>query len=195
MKRLVAAGWVALGLLAVHAAEPEDERARLREERAAIEARFRAEEAGCAGRFAVTACMDRARAGRREALAPVDRALAALEDAERRKRASERLQRIEAKQREAAERRPPPAKVVPSPRRPPAAASAAALPDDAAPGAGPANRQPALRPSPRPGAADAYDRRQREAAAHREAVERRNEERAARRPPAAPLPAPASAPH
>jgi hypothetical protein len=79
-----------------------------------LSAAFAAEEAACAERFAVSACVDNAKLRRRDALAPWRARQLALDDAERRERAAARLQAIEAKQREAAARPPaPPASAAP----------------------------------------------------------------------------------
>jgi hypothetical protein len=159
------------------------QRERIAREREAIEARYRVEQARCATQFVVTPCVDRARSERRRALEPLDRELASLDEMERRRRAAERLVRIEEKARERATR---PAPVIRAPRLPkarpaPAPTAAASSP--------PSSRAEA---APRPGAQAAYERRLRQAQAHREAVEKRNEERAAKKPPAAPLPAPSA---
>ena len=167
-------------------AEAASLRASIEHERAAVEARFKAREAECASRFAMTACIDRAKSDRRQGLAPLDKSLSALDEAQRRRRAAERLQRIEQKTQAAAVDAPKPPKV---PREPPPRATPL---EELAPRAGPASGAPSRPEPPKPGAAAAYERRQREAAEHREAVERRNEERAHRRAPAAPLPAPSA---
>jgi colicin import membrane protein len=161
-------------------------RQQLERERAAVEARYRQEHAACADRFTVTACTDDAKTRRRQALEPLERERAALDEQERRRRAAERLQRIEDKRQEAARRQPP---ALQTPRPP----LSAPLPD-AAPRAGrPAQPRAAPPPpGPRPGSAQAYERRQQEAEAHRAAVKRRNDSR--QRPPAAPMPAPSAPP-
>jgi len=168
-------------------AEDTDASARLehlQRERDAIDARYRQQQAECAGRFTVTACIDDAKAKRRQALEPLDRERAALEEQTRRRRAAERLQRIEDKRREAAQRQPPPLETRKS-------SVIGALPD-APPRAGrPTPARPPAQPRlPRAGASQAYEKRQQEAEEHRAAVNKRNEAR--QRPPAAPLPAPSS---
>jgi len=169
-------------------AEAASLRASIEHERAAVEARFKAREAECAGRFAMTACVDRAKSERREALAPLDKSLSALDEAQRRRRAAERLKRIEQKTQAAAVDTPKSPKVQREP--PPRTTSLEAFPPKAGPVSGANSRAPE---PPKPGAAEAYERRQREAAEHRETVQKRNDERSQRRAPAAPLPAPSAA--
>ncbi len=160
------------------------ERQRIAAARSGVEARFAAEEAACRSRFVVTPCVDDVRARQREALAGLRYQELRLDDAERKRRASERLQSIEARRAVAASRPPAPAPAAPASR--PSAAVAAA---------------------PRP-ARPASDAAQAEAAARRAAAEKRREaaaadqarvaEREARRDPesrkSAPLPAPPKPP-
>jgi colicin import membrane protein len=68
----------------------QSERARLAAQREAIAARFAADERECRERFAVTRCLDDARVGRREALAPLRQRELEIGDAERRARAEAR---------------------------------------------------------------------------------------------------------
>ena len=168
-------------------AEAASLRAGIEQERAAVEARCNARQAECAGRFAMTACVDRAKAEHREALAPLDKSLSALDEAQRRRRAAERLKRIEQKTQAAAVDAPKAPKAQREP--PPRTTSLETAPPRAGRVSG-ANSRPE---PPKPDAAAAYERRQREAAEHREAVQKRNDKRAQRRAPAAPLPAPSAA--
>jgi len=75
-------------------ADDSAERARIARERADVEARFQAQRRECETRFAVTACVDEARAGHRQG-----REEGVLDEAQRRQRAAARLSAIEEKQR------------------------------------------------------------------------------------------------
>lgn len=179
MWRCLVLTMLAAPALAGDGIDPAAQRERITHERAQAEADYRGEEARCAGQFSVTSCVERARAKRRAAIERLDHEHAVLDDMQRKRRAAERMQRIQDKLRAAETRPPPVVHTVPrSAKAARAAASGAALPEEA----------PASAASSRAAEA-AYQQRQREAAAHREAVERRNAARAARRPPAAPLPA------
>lgn len=177
----------ALTCAAGAAAEPSGdaaERQRIDQERAAAERRFDEARARCDSRFLVTACVDEARAERRAQMQRLDHERSVLDTQARRRRAAQRLQRIDEKQRDAAARPAVErgARAVPKAVVRPAPPASVAAPDPVPPqAASPAQRQ-------RPQARDAWERRQREAEAHRQAVQRRNAERAARRKPAAPLP-------
>ncbi|HSV35974.1 MAG TPA: hypothetical protein VLI46_10485 [Ramlibacter sp.] len=83
------------------------ERARIGAERVRADAAFRAEEKVCYTRFAVNDCLKAAQSRKREVLADLRRQEVALNDAERRRKAGERLRASEEKQRERAE---PPAR-------------------------------------------------------------------------------------
>jgi colicin import membrane protein len=78
------------------------ERARLKSERASVEAAFKAEEKACYGKFAVTDCLNAAKTRRRVALADLQRQEISLNDAERRRKAAQRVRTTE--ERAAAER-------------------------------------------------------------------------------------------
>lgn len=193
MRRLCLAMAGAFLAWGVARADDATERERLRGERAAVEARFDAAERECATRFAVTDCNDAASAERRAALARLRSAELALDKTERQRRAAQRTAAIREKE-VLQERRlaAPPAAAAPA-----SAAASAVAPrfrlrvPEAPTGAG----------RPRPTPADearhraAYEEKLRAAEEHRQAVERRNAERAARaKKPAQPLPAqPASA--
>ena len=186
---------------AVRAADgdPSDQarRDQLNTERAAAQARYDQTVRECERAFAVTDCVNQAKAERRTALDRMSREQAALDDAERKRRAEERRQRIAKKQAQQAQQSPRPVDTrgaasaplqVRAPRQASSAASAVA--------------KPARRAEPRtPGAAAAAEaeaaeraalsqQRRERAQAHEEAVRKRNAERAAQRAPAAPLPVP-----
>ena len=102
--------WPTLGLLAVCRAAwaqpvPDDiaaQRARIQQQRQAVESRHAQALRDCEGRFALTACQDEAKATRRHQLEQLRHAQADLDDAWRRQRAKARLEAIEAKTRAAA---------------------------------------------------------------------------------------------
>ena len=92
---------VLAGLLTVcmvAATASPQERAQLRAERQRLSEAFAQEERACSQQFLVTACLDDARARRREALAPVRERELRLDEAERRAKAEQRRQAIAAKQ-------------------------------------------------------------------------------------------------
>ena len=71
------------------------EQARIQAERQQIEKRFAAEEAGCFQKFAVNDCRDASRARRRLEMADLRRQEISLNDAERKRKGAEQLQRME----------------------------------------------------------------------------------------------------
>ena len=75
--------------------EVKTERARIADERGRVEARFAAEEKACYAKFGVNDCLQEARTRRREVLADLRRQEVSLNDADRRRRAAERLSEIE----------------------------------------------------------------------------------------------------
>lgn len=79
----------------VAAETPAAERARIATERSHVEAQYQGEERACWARFGVNDCLAEARAKRRSALADLRRQEIALNDAERKQRAAERLRSIE----------------------------------------------------------------------------------------------------
>jgi colicin import membrane protein len=86
------------------------ERARIASERAAVDARYLAEEKACYKKFSVNDCLNDARGRQRESLADLRRQDLSLNDAERKRRAADEMRRLEEKaspqkQDEAAERR------------------------------------------------------------------------------------------
>jgi len=170
---------------------PQDkaELEQIRLERVAVEQRYQQAESSCRQRFAVSGCIEEAQAQRRKALADLRQRELALDEARRRSEAEQARLRQQAKQAEA-QRRPPPeplaAKSASAPAEVAASAPAAKTPvrgrsktaDDAAAAAA---------------RAAAQQQRASEAAAHREEVERRNAERAARGKTSKPLPVPSAA--
>lgn len=183
--------WIALVawplIAAGQAPDVQEHRAQIGAQREAVEARHREAVQACAREFTQTACTDQARRDRRRELDRLDAELARIDLAERQRRANERANRVEEKQR--------------------AAASRAAQPPAAQASRGAAGRVPEAASAPRvrtvePRAAAASaaaaaasarerarSRRLAEQQAHAEAVRQRNAERAKKRLPAAPLPA------
>ncbi len=193
MKRLRVAvlGVVCVLLAALEPARADDsaERSRIARERAQVEARFSQRRRECDQRFAVTACVDEARAEHRQALQRLRREDGVLDEAQRRQRAAARLAGIEEKQRAERERAAAPrvprdvaAPPVRSPR-PPAAAAArpASAPASAADRSDEAARKRAR-----------FESRQREAQAHRRQAEQRQAQREKSGKAVAPLPDPAA---
>lgn len=167
------------------AATDAAERARIGAERSRAEAEFSAAEQACYAKFAVNDCISKARARLRTVLADLRRQEVGLNDAERRRRAADRLREIESRQAQQpapsnsqAQIRPP---EPPSAPRQPAAASSSP-----APAAEVAPREPKAPADPQ---ANARRQQQRidEARAHKEEVLRRAAERTG---PARPLPVP-----
>lgn len=184
---LLAASWAVLAASATSDLDDRAERTRIAAERAAAESRYTAEEAECRKRFVVTACVDEAKARRREALGRLKHQEIVLDEQERRRRAAARLQAIEEKQREAATRPPMPAQPAPVIRE---AASAPAARGPQTPSAAERAqraREEAARAQRR---AQAAEERRQQAAEDRERIAGREAERRAKdKKPSTPLPA------
>lgn len=73
----------------------EGERRRIQADRTREEARFAGEDAACYARFAVTDCLREVRVRRREVLDDLRRQEVAINDAERKRKAQEQIERIE----------------------------------------------------------------------------------------------------
>lgn len=178
-----------LALLAPAQADEAAERARISRERAEAQSRFEQRQRECAQRFAVTPCVEAARAEHRQALLQLRRQEGVLDEAQRKQRAAARLAAIEEKRRAERERavepraaRPPAAPLqVKPPRR-----SAAAAPTASAPASDPVAAAREQRKRAR------FEARQRDAQVHREEAERRSAERESKGKASAPLPDPAS---
>jgi hypothetical protein len=165
----------------VMAGTAEDERAEredIARQRAQVEEQFRRQQAECGNRFFVTSCMDAAQRERRNALHPLSQREAALDDAQRKRKANERMEELDRKQRESAQRQAERASspVLPMPPLPPRASEASApLPQ----GAARSPRPPASQPSAKERAEQeakaraAYDQKQEEARKEREAARQR----------------------
>ena len=94
---LLAAGLALPAAAQNQQAEEAAERARIASERTHIEAEFEQANKACYQMFAVNDCIADSRAKRRELLADLRRQELVLNDADRRRRASERLDEIEKK--------------------------------------------------------------------------------------------------
>ena len=174
-------------------AQAQTERERIAADRAAATARFNERERECRAQFVVTACVEAAQRNEHATLTRLRRQEQALNDSERREAAARRRASL-AEHAEAQKKRDGDAASA-APRD----ASRRAVP---APSVAPAASRAHTAPAPTESPADekrnqaSFDAKQRAAQAHREAVERRNAERAAQGKVAAPLPVPkgASAP-
>jgi colicin import membrane protein len=145
---IVAGLWLA-GLLSLAHGQtaPAEERRRIAQEREQVLAEHARREYECSQRFAVTACVDAAKADRRSRVDALRRQEEVLDSDERRRRAAARLESIRQKTEADARLRPPGAAVVPVDAAPAASAPRAA------PHALPAQ------PSPPPPRADRADER------------------------------------
>jgi hypothetical protein len=193
MKRQMLRGFglvvMPLALLAPANADEAAERSRIARERAEAQARFEQRQRECAQRFAVTPCVEEARAEHRQAMLQLRRQEGVLDEAQRKQRAAARLAAIEEKRRaeqaRAAEPRAGRAPAAPLQVKPPRQGAAAA--------------RPASAPASEPGAAAReqrkrarFEARQRDAQAHREEAERRSAERESKGRAGSPLPDPAA---
>ena len=181
------------------ATEPADVAAQhqaIAAERAAVERRFKADRLDCQQRFQVSDCLERANAGRRQAINRLQQQTLQLDDAKRRHKAAQRLQLQQRRQTEATAQ----------------AASAAARPQrpitqtgdlaKAGPAAVAATDGLTAKPAPQPAASREqqrlreqrrlaqYNSRVAAAKAHQQALEARNADQQGKRPAAAALPVP-----
>jgi colicin import membrane protein len=172
------------------AADAPAERERIRVERAQAEQRYAAAERDCNTRFVVTACVEAARAQRRDALGRLRNEELVLDRAERRQRAGERAAAIRDKQAHEDAARAAPRAPLPAPAASAPPSRLHLRPHD--PKAGRAEQR--LSPEVEARNRAAYEARLREAQEHREAIERRNAERQAKaKKPSLPLPLPPTA--
>lgn len=163
---------------------------RIARERAAVEHKAQVEQAACAQRFAVTSCIERVKAERRERLLQLNRERAAVDDERRKQRAAERA--ADPQQGKAEPATPALSRTAREPK-PTASAPAASLAPRRAAAA--ARRELAASQAQAAAArrAEASLRRATQAQAHRENVERRNQHKAASKAPGKPLPVPTAA--
>jgi len=183
------------------------QRLRIARAQADIEARFDEREQACQSRFAVTDCVEAARRDRREALRPLREQSLKLDDADRKRRAADRLRALEGKAERAATQ-PPELKGRDEPESPSVSGPSASLPAASSPARTAreaSSPRPMRDPTAKP-AADPVARRQREAEsrarfearkkdieARREEVERRNAQREKEGKRSRPLPVPGAA--
>lgn len=187
----------AQALDAAPAATPPPPRERIAAERATTIARFAEQERECQARFVVTACVEAAQREQRATLTRLHREELQLDEAQRREAADARLAAIRVRMAAQAARG----------RHAASAAAAGTATAEHALSPAPARRAVDLDP-PRSGAHGAssperrafeqrnraaFEARARAAQAHREAVERRNAQRAAQGKVAPPLPMPSGA--
>ncbi len=163
-------------------------RERIARERADADARFEQRRKACSERFAVTSCVDEARAEHRQALQQLRGEEAVLDAAQRRERAAARLAGIEQKQRAEREHsvapRPVRERKVSEPK-PPRSASGA-------PRAAPMAASAADRSAEEARSRQRFEARQREARQHREQAEQRQAQREQNGATHQPLPDPAA---
>ncbi|WP_428418977.1 hypothetical protein [Methylibium sp.] len=164
-------------------------RERLSTERRQVERDYAAQERECAQRFLVTACVDAAKVQRRDALKRLSTREAALDDAERTRRAAARQQHIDAKlDRQVRDRE----ERASAPLIPFEAASAAIRTPARTTARAPASIPPideAQRRADEQRSRTEYETRQRQVEARQRAAAQRQAQRAgSRKPPAAPLP-------
>lgn len=95
---VVAMGVAAAGVAAPSGPVDATARAEIAARRQQVDARYAASQRDCAERFAVMTCLEAARGERRRALSDLASRQAALDDAERQRRAAARHERIEGKQ-------------------------------------------------------------------------------------------------
>ena len=187
----------AQALDAALAATAPAQRERIAAERAAAIARFTEQERACQAHFVVTACVEALQREQRTTLTRLHRQELQLDEAQRREAAAARLGAIRGRMAAQAARD----------RDAASAVAAGTAPEEHPPSLAPA-RRPADTGLPHPGAHDAstqdrrafeernraeFDARVRAAQAHREAVARRNAQRAAQGKVAPPLPMPSGA--
>ncbi|MED5619251.1 hypothetical protein [Ideonella sp. BN130291] len=195
---LLLAAWTA-NAPAADALDQRTERERVANERQRVESQYAAQVRQCESQFIITSCIEQARADRRLALEHLAQQQSVLDEALRKQRAAAQLERLQEKQREAALKRAAPAqpRVVQRQAAVASAASAAEARVASAPAVARheepgAAHPPALSAAERERNEAAYRQRQKEAAAHREELARRNAARAQVHKPAASLPIPAA---
>lgn len=174
-------------------ADERAERARIARERSEATALFEQRQRDCEQRFAVTSCVDEARAAHRQTLLRLRGQESVLDEAERKRRAAQRMEAIRDKVSAEAAR-----DATPRPARPAPAMNVSAPRHKAAAAAPPASRPAVAASDPQRSAQEArsrarFEARQREAQAHRDAAAQRQADRAKPGKAAvAPLPDPAA---
>jgi colicin import membrane protein len=170
------------------------ERERIARERSEATARHDQRRRECEQRFAVTACVDEARAEHRQTMIRLRRQEALLDEGQRKARAAQRLAAIEQKRGEERARivvpRAGAQATTPEPRPPRGAASSA---ERASTPAVPAAASAADRRAAEARSRARFDAQQRDAAARRDAAQQKRIQREkSGKPPSAPLPDPAA---
>ncbi|APW37310.1 hypothetical protein RD110_08980 [Rhodoferax koreense] len=171
------------------------ERSRISAERQQVEARFKAEETACYQKFAVNDCINASRVVRREKLADLRRQEISLNDAERKRKGAEQIQRMEDKQKDQVPPQPMHQRERGKPANPgqagqtgeqaPREASAPKVPKPRTPHV-PVVKDPAVAAAEAAQERERYERKLEEAAAHKAQLAKRNAERT--KPRAQPLP-------
>lgn len=188
----------ALVALCACSASVADDRQAIAEQRRRLETGFAAEEAACARRFAVNACLEDVRLRRRAELTLLREQELRLDDEARQARAEERRASVAAKQ-AAAAARPASGSTPPAEHgAPPAQDRAPPLPSSPSP-RDPLTREAAAAQAARAATAAAEraraaERRREEARLAQERIARRLAERAAQGRPVAPLPGASASP-
>jgi hypothetical protein len=201
-----------LGTSAAAASADDAERARLKEERATIDAAYASRQAECQQRFVVASCIEDAKRDRRRALDALRLRQIAVDEAGRKERAEARRSELsrhaaEVSRREAARQIGPDAGASQPEARRDARRAAGLRHTEAAPARAPARRAPAGEAggsetgagtsarAAREGRSRAtFEARQQRAAEHREEAEDRAVKRMMEHPPAKPLPLPPAKP-
>jgi len=188
MNRLLVIALLSIAALAPVPARAQDapssqaERERIAKQRQAAEVQYAQREAECKRRFVVTSCIDQARADRRQSLDNLHQQEIALDEVERQQRSAEHRRRREAKAWDEINKPPP------EPRAP-----RVTKPREAKPLLPAASRPaPVDRSADEQQARERFEARQREAQAHKEEIEKRNRDKAAKRKPPLPMPAASS---
>jgi colicin import membrane protein len=167
------------------------ERARIGDERTQAQRLYEERERACNERFAVTGCLETARAQRRETMDRLRHEELVLDNAQRKQRAAARAMRIREKQ-IAQESKPGPVVVrerpAEAPMPAPKASQTAARRDAVA-----ASAVPRISDAQAQRNKAAFDAKQQQAIEHRAEVERRNAQRSQRSKQVAPLPVPKAA--
>jgi len=195
LKQFVVALWACAIAASSQAADQNGvERARIREERAQAQRLYEERARACDERFAVTSCLEEARAQRREAMDRLRHEEFVLDNAKRKQRAAERTKRIREKQIEH-ESKPSPL-VVRERTEAPAKRAAKTSPPAASGGASHASSTSHISDEQARRNRAAFEAKQKQAAEHRAEVEQRSAERLQKTKPTASLPVPkgASAP-
>ena len=185
--RIFAGLGVALCATLAQAASPERER--IGAERAAAMARFAEQERACHEKFIVTSCVEAARKEQRLTLTRLHRAELVLDDSERRETAGRRREELQQRASEQEKRASEPEPVQ---RRESKHAAPAPNPPEAPHPQHGASSAESQRKIEQRNEAD-FEARLRAAQARREAVARRNAQRASEGKVAAPLPVPSGA--